>query len=469
MKTKRGLFERLAPLIVVALGIGGFVAMGSRRSTKPPVRERPPIPLVEVVAAELHDRGLDFDVDGVAVPYRELLLTAKVAGTIDVKDDECKAGRFVKKGTLLLEIDPRDYRLEVERLKRQLKEAEGNIREVDVELANNKQLALLASDELELRRKELDRIIRLFNRNVGTDSEVDTAKRNELAARNSRLTLTNQERLLSAKRDRLEDAKALVQTQLEKAELDLERTRIVAPTDGVIVMDHVESGTYVQPGTTLVTLEDTRAVEVRCNLRMEELDWLWRQQDALNVRTDMDPVQVDYKFPETDVTVIYELGGRRFTWKGKLSRYDGVGLDQRTRTVPCRVFVENPGAVRLEGSDGLTSESPTVAGPPALVRGMFVTVQIHAHPQAMLLRLPERAIRPGNEIWLVRKGKLDRGHVHVARVTPEGVLIDAARSDLSPGEQVVVTPLSATPKADGLGYVEEGHPVRIKAKPKTQL
>ncbi len=469
MKTKRGLFERLAPLIVIALGVGGFVALGSRPSTKPKGQDKDPMPLVEVVAAEPHDRGLEFDVDGVAVPYRELLLTAKVAGAIDLKADDCKAGRFVKKGTLLLEIDPRDYRLEVEQLKRQLKEAEGNIREVDVELINTQELAKLVSEELELRRKELDRVVRLFNRGVGTDSEVDSSKRNELAARNSQRTLNNQKDLLTAKRDRLEDAKALVQTQLEKAQLDLERTRIVAPTDGVIVMDHVESGTYVQPGTTLVTLEDTKAVEVRCNLRMEELDWLWRQQDALAVRADMDPVQVDYKFPETDVTVIYELGGRRYTWKGKLSRYDGVGLDERTRTVPCRVFVEHPRAVGLEGSDGLTSESPTVAGPPALVRGMFVTVQIHAHPNAMLLRLPERAIRPGNEIWLVRNGKLDRGHVHVARVTPGGVLIDAARSDLSPGDQVVVTPLSATPKADGFGYIEEGQPVHIKSNPKTQL
>ena len=427
------------------------------------------MPLVEVVATQRHDQGLDFEVDGVAVPYRELLLTSKVAGSIEFKADHCKAGQFIKKDTLLMEIDPRDYRFEVERLQRELKQAQGNIREVDVELANTKELLKLAGDELELRHKELDRVVRLFNRNVGTDSEVDTAKRNELSARNSRLTLTNQERLLTAKRDRLEDAKALVQTQLDKALLDLERTRIVAPTDGVIVMDHVEAGTYVQPGTTLVTLEDTSAVEVRCNLRMEELDWLWRQQDPLQVNADMDPVRVDYKFPATDATVIYELGGQRYTWSGRLSRYDGVGLDERTRTVPCRVFVENPRAVGLEGSEGLAAESPTITGPPALVRGMFVTVRIHAHPQATLLRLPERAIRPGNEVWLVRDGKLDRSRVQVARVTSEGVLIDAARSDLSAGDQVVVTPMTATPKADGLGYIEEGRPVRMKFKPKPQL
>ncbi len=438
---------------------------------KPKAQDKTAMPLVEVVAAKRHEQGLDFEVDGVAVPHRELLLTAKVAGSIEFKADNCKAGRFVKAGTRLMEIDPQDYSLEVKRLGRELKQAEGNIRELDVERDNTRELLKLAAKEMELRQKELDRVVRLFDRSVGTDSEVDTAKRNELSARNNWTTLANQEKLLAAKRDRLEDAKALVQTQLEKAQLDLRRTGITAPADGVIVMDHVEAGTYVQPGTTLVTLEDTSAVEVRCNLRMEELNWLWRQQDAMHVAADADPVQADYQFPETEATVIYELGGRRFTWKGRLSRYDGVGLDERTRTVPCRVFVKEPRAVGLEGSEGLAAESPTIAGPPALVRGMFVTVQIHARPHAELLELPERAIRPGNEVWRVVNGKLNRCRVHVARVLPEGVVIDAARSDLSAGDQVVVTPLSDTPRADGLGYIEEGRPVRLKtkAKPKTQL
>ncbi len=234
-------------------------------------------------------------------------------------------------------------------------------------------------------------------------------------------------------------------------------------------MDHVEAGTYVQPGTTLVTLEDTSAVEVRLNLRMDELNWLWRQQSPLHVKSHPDPVSGNYQFPETKTTVVYELGGRRFTWNGLLSRFDGVGLDERTRTVPCRVFIENPRAVGLEGSEGLVSDSPNITGPPALVRGMFVTVKIHAQPHANLLSLPERAIRPGNEVWIVRDGKLDRCQVQVARVTPLGVLIDADRSDLAAGDLVVTTPMAATPKADGLGYIEEGKPVRVKSRPTPQL
>lgn len=452
----------LLPLLIILLGVGGFMAMGGRPAVEPEKDKDAALPLVRVVTTEIHQDGLNFEVDGVAVPFRELLLTAKISGAIENKAGNCKAGRFVKKGTLLMEIDPRDYDFEVERLTKELRQAEGNLKELDVELANTQDLLKLAMDEVELRGREVARIERLVGRSVGSDSEIDVARRNEIQSRNSELTLKNQARLLTARRERLEHAMSLVGTQLKKAELDLSRTKIVAPTDGVIVMDHVESGTYVQPGTTLVTLEDTSAVEVRCNLRMEELNWLWRQHDPLQVNTVPDSIQQNYQFPTTDVTVVYGLEGREFTWRGQLARFDGVGLDENTRTVPCRALVSKPREVRLSGSEGLTSTSPSVAGPPALVRGMFVTVRVHAKPQAKLLRLPEKAVRPGNEVWVVRDGKLDRCRIHVARVTGEGVLIDASRSDLEEGDQVVTTPMTATPQADGFGYTEEGMPVRIQ-------
>lgn len=462
MKNPFGSLNRLLPLIIILVGIGGFVAMGRRPPVEPKDDKTDALPLVQVVTTELHQTGLNFEVDGVAVPYRELLLTAKVSGAIENKAENCKAGRFVKKNTPLMEIDPQDYKLEVERLTMELRQAEVNLKELDVELSNTMDLIKLASDEVALRQREVARVAKLVDRRVGSDSEIDSAQRNEIQARNNELTLKNQSRLLTARRERLIHAKGLVQTQLNKANLDLQRTKILAPTDGVVVMDHVEAGTYVQPGTTLVTLEDTSAVEVRCNLRMEELNWLWRQQDPMHVHAVQDSIQQNYQFPTTDVTVVYALEGREFTWQGELSRFDGVGLDERTRTVPCRVFVDKPRQVRLSGSDGLTSDSPLIAGPPALVRGMFVTVRVHARPHAKLLRLPEKAIRPGNEVWVVRDGKLDRCRIHVARVTDAGVLIDASRSDLEVGDQVVTTPMTATPNANGLGYVEEGMPVRVQ-------
>ncbi|MCA9070633.1 MAG: hypothetical protein KDA84_17000, partial [Planctomycetaceae bacterium] len=152
MNTLYGSFKLLLPLLIILAGVGGFMAMGGRPPVEPEEAKGETLPLVQVVSAELHQSGLNFEVDGVAVPYRELLLTAKVSGAIENKAENCKAGRFVKKGTLLMEIDPQDFKLEVERLTMELRQAEVSLKELDVEISNTQDLLKLAADDVELRQ-----------------------------------------------------------------------------------------------------------------------------------------------------------------------------------------------------------------------------------------------------------------------------------------------------------------------------
>ena len=85
-----------------------------------------------------------------------------------------------------------------------------------------------------------------------------------------------------------------------------------------------------------------------------------------------------------------------------------------------------------------------MTGPPALVRGMFVTVKIHAQPQAQLVRIPEKAVRPGKRVWIVRRveerKQLAMLEVHVVRVADEAAIVLAG--DLEPGDRVMVTNLA---------------------------
>ena len=163
----------------------------------------------------------------------------------------------------------------------------------------------------------------------------------------------------------------------------------------MIVTESVEADSYVQKGTPLVVIEDTAAVEVKCNLRMDELYWIWNQTDQ-RPTTGADTTRADYQIPNTDVNVLYRLGNREYQWKGKLWRYDGIGLDERTRTVPCRVLVEAPRDVQLLDAD---AASESMIGPPALVRGMFVALEILAKPRIPLLQVPEEAVQPGSTVW----------------------------------------------------------------------
>jgi RND family efflux transporter MFP subunit len=419
----RDLLRIAVPIGILAAGVAGMVILMRQREAPARVVEEELPPLVETSPAEPHDRGLDLEVDGVVVPYRQVELAAEVDGRIAEKADACRAGKVVEHGTLLLRIDPRDYQLEVDRLA--------------VEAGNTDALIKLAEKQLDLQEKSYQRQQNLHQNRVASDSELDQAMQTRLQAENALLTLRSQLRVL--------------EEQKKKADLDLARTEIRCPddTDGVIVSDLVEKDDYVRKGSPLVTIEDTSKVEVKCSLRVDELYWLWSQSGLGPGETRDASLRLDYQIPRAPVTVVYRLAGRDYEWQGELSRYEGTGLDESTRTVPCRVVVANPRDVRVAGADVRGAPS---AGPPALLRGMFVTIRIHAEPQADLLQIPEAAVRPGNRVWVVRDGKLAALGVRTVRVAgPVAILL---AGDLSAGDRVVVTPLASP---------EDGMAVREKA------
>ena len=157
--------------------------------------------------------------------------------------------------------------------------------------------------------------------------------------------------------------------------------------------------------------------------------------------------------------MLYELNGRsdvKFAWRGMLSRFDGIGWNEQTRTAACRVYVDNPRAVETIGQ-------PASAAPPALVRGMYVSVLLHATPSTTLLRIPERAVRPGNSAWLVHEGRLEVKRSlqlieFIERKNRSGEdesfwLVDGSASHLAAGQRVVVTPLVVA--RDGMSVTEQ--------------
>jgi RND family efflux transporter MFP subunit len=267
---------------------------------------------------------------------------------------------------------------------------------------------------------------------VASDAEIDQGRRSVMAAENTLMTL---------------------RSQLERANLDLSRTQIAAPIDGVVVSDSVEEGDFVRRGTALVTIEDTASVEVKCSLQTDELYWLWNQAASNDRALANKSLQPDYEIPNAPAKVIYRLAGRGYQWSGELARYEGIGLDETTRTVPCRVVVESPRqrVVRLSGSEVAPDQA---TGPPALVRGMYVTVRIEADPRAKLLDIPEEAVRPGNKVWVCRDGTLAIVDVDVVQVTDEVAIIRPGQ--LRGGEKVVVSLLAA---------VEPGMAIREQSDP----
>ena len=448
-------------LLILAAGGIGFWWLVDKPEQAASATPPPPAPLVNVAEVESHDGGLDISVDGVVVPFREIEVAAEVAGKIVFKDEACNGGRFVKKGTLLIQIDPRDYELEIQRLENEYDQAEANLQELAVQISNTSELLKLAEDQVEIEVKEVARLAGLVDTGVITDSALDRAKQVELTARNAMVQANNELQLLKTRQKRLQSAKQLVATQQERAQLDLERTKIFAAVDGVVVQDLIEENSFVQKGTPLFTIEDTSAMEVKCRLRMDELHWLWRQRTS-RPSAQSDVVEGDYQIPRTPVTIGFQIAGDeqvRYEWSGVLARYEGIGLDETTRTVPCRVVVSEPRQVKLVGDD-------RASRPPALVRGMFVSVTLHLDHPGTLVFVPERAVRPGKAVWVIR----DERVVNVAlrkildrkeRMDDQGarheyLLVEAVGDSLQRGDRVIVPPY---------GTLRDGDKVRVSEMP----
>ncbi len=465
------------PVIILLTGVVGLVVLFQLK--KDEQTSQPPgagVPEVKLATVSRHEGPLDIHVDGQAIPYQEITLSAEVAGRVVKKAPEARAGRFAKQGTVLLQIDDRDYLLAVKQLENQLQQADVSVQELDEEIAGALRLVELANEQLELARDDYNRQMDLFRRNVSSKTERDQARRDVIDAENAVTTVRNQFSLLKTRRSRLEQAQTLTQLKLEKTGYDLERTTIVAPVDGVIVSDFVERGDYVTMGTPLLTIEDTTAVEVKCNLRMDELYWVWDQVAAGTAGALPKQSGEDYQIPRTPATVIYHLEGRDYCWDGELWRIEGVGLDERTRTVPCRVIVNKPRQVwSNQGHD----RSPARGGPPALVRGMYVDVVLHVTPTSLLLRVPEMAIRPGGQVWVARPIQpedvrdengdsvsathlLKFANVDVVEVDGDATVVRAEAQDLAEGGSVIVSPLAIPASTD------DGKPPRVlvREKPK---
>jgi RND family efflux transporter MFP subunit len=419
----------IAPAFIVALALGVVVLAYVVRRPPPEVERVDMTPVVITEGVASAPSSFDILTNGTVVPKREIIGTAEVAGKIIRKSDVCDAGRFVKQGDLLVEIDPSKYELQLQQLENELRQVEIDHLELTIDQEKNTNLISLGEEDLAIAQRELDRFQKLVIQKSASESQRDAQSTKVMQSKNALQQLVSQRSILKQRHEKLDAQRKVTQTKMDLARLDLARTKIAAPIDGFITEDPVETSAYVQPGTQLFKIEDRSAVEVRCNLKVEDLYWLTASVSP--DPTEGAAAQSLYRAPQVPAIVEYEVAGRTYRWKDCfLARYEGTGLNEKTRTIPCRVEVPNP------------DRGQKATDLPPLVRGMFVNVRLLASPRERLIQIPYSALRPNNEVWVARGDTLEIQQVRVAKMLGDGVLLHADDSGIQAGEDVVTSPLS---------------------------
>lgn len=449
----------------VILGTAGLAAWGLTLLREAPTKRDQAKAdfIVEAKPIVRYTGMIDMELTGLVVPFREIQISAQASGRVIKKAEEFEAGKYVSDSTTLLQIDPTDYELEITRLEADLAATNSSIEELEVELEGARQLMKIAEEDSEVQLAEFER---KRNSSGFSRSEIDQARRAVLAAETTVTNQANRADLLEKSRERLLSTRKLKQAQLEKAQIERSRCLVQAPCDGVVVNEDVELGSYVSVGTQLLTFEDTSKAEISCNLRPDQLEWLWNHTvDA----TSETRVNSPYRVPQVAVRIFHDTEQGQVEWTGRLDRYDGIGVDEQTKTIPCIITVDNPIA-------------PSPTGPRALVRGMFVNLKIELPTEPLqeknryYAKIPSQGLRAGNFVWIVRNNQLVKQVVKVvdtiANTTDttsedsenRAIIIELAGEGIQDTDRVVTTPVGDVPDDRDLLVLAPGETVDAQGK-----
>ena len=236
----------------------GCSASEDKKETKKKREFSVPVQIGKVVYKIVEDQVRTI---GVMLEEKRVVIPSEIEGkVINIFSEE---GMKVKAEDILARIDPTDYQLEVERLQHVLDSAAK-----DLEMAKSgarpevrKQLEAkenAAKSSLDLALKNQSRIKALVEDGVMAQSTLDTAMDEVNRSKEElRASQANREAGLQAREEDIEQYIAQiegVQKQYDQAMLNLEKTVIRAPFDGVIIKKKIDQGEFAESKTPIVEM-----------------------------------------------------------------------------------------------------------------------------------------------------------------------------------------------------------------------
>lgn len=341
----------LACLVIVVVTTGALVLIFSTEPTAERVgATKRTAMLVDVVEAERGDFRPLIRAMGTVKAEKEIMLSPRVSGEILSISEAFTPGGDVRKGDLLLEIDPADFEAV-------LMERRSALRQAMAELEIEKGRQDVAKQDYEL-----------LGESLSSDKEA----------------LVLREPQLNTALARVEAARAA----LRRAELDLERTTIRAPFDAHILTREANVGSLVSPGDVLGRLVGIETYWIEAAVPVATLPWI--------------------AFPgEGENGVSSARIRNRSAWPEEIYREGTVhqligSLEEQTRLARLLVDVPDPLA------------RGAASGKPPLILGSYVQTQIEGRLIGDVVRLERDYLRQNETVWVKKEGVLEIRNVNIA-------------------------------------------------------
>lgn len=421
------IFSRLRPrrwqiLVPLVIGIAILMLLVSGQKTPeqaPPGERARAVRVIAAPVANAVPRATGF---GNVAPVRTWQGMAEVSGKVVEVHPRLHEGVILPAGTVLLRIDPTDYRLVIARAEAEIQATAAQLEELDLQQANLEASLVIEREALALSNKELQRKRELVSKNTVSRSSVDQEARAALSQQQRVQDLANSVNLLPASRKLLEAQLARYQAQLQEGERDLERTTVTLPFDARLAEVHIEQAQPVQVGTLMVVADGIDAAEIEARAPIARLKPLVPHLDKRSREG----------LPGIDLEEVFGWSARVYTqgfdsvWEARVDRTSPT-LDPKTRTLGVLVTVANPYKDAIPGIK------------PPLFNGLFVAVEISGRALMDAVVVPRLALHEGRLYVAGKDNRLAIREVEVRLLQPDFAVIG---SGLEAGERVVVSDLS---------------------------
>ena len=391
--------------IGVPVAIIAFAAAtaGYLRATKPEIKSELPqerVWPVETLQTHVGAVQPDWTLYGQVLAGREVELRPLVAGRIVDVGAQYRDGGVVKKGDLLVQVDPFDYRSFLDEAEAQRVEARARRREIDADYEGARNLLVHDEGQAALRRRDVQRREKLRGSGAGSVKALDDAK---MSLSENEQRIVDRRRAIETGQARLGQQDAIIdrlEVAVRRAARDLENARLTAPFDGFLVDADAELGKRLGVGDRVARLIDARRLEVRFHIGNAQFSQL----------------QSGAGFKGRTVQVY---------WQGR----DGA--------TPLKAVIERENS-EIDTASGGVDLIARLAGlgvGSALRPGAFVRIVMPGRSYENVVRLPEAALHHKDTVYLIEEDRLKPVKVSfIARVDSD-VLV---RGGLING-QIVVT------------------------------
>ena len=368
--------KKIIPAVIfVGLLLVAFVIMSNPPEVPQRNEFKGPQIAVEVIDIAARDYPIMLESYGTIQPRTRTMLVAQVTGQIVSVNPNVRDGGFFERGDVLVSIDERDYLADV--------------RIAEAALADAQQALSEAEARTNQAREDWARL-----GNTGTAPD------------------------LVLRIPQLEAAKARVrsaESALQKAQLDLERTKIKAPFAGRVLRKFVDLGQVVSMNSQVAEIYATDVVEIRLPLRNRDLPFI----DLPEARRYTGTVEN----VGTPVEIRSDLAGTA-TWQAELVRTEGA-IDETARQLHVIAQIEDP-----YGSAG-RNRSP-------LKIGQYVTAELHGNTLTGVIVIPNNTIYQGTYVYVVEDGILRRRDIDVVWQNDDEAIVGGG---LMAGDKLVTTAL----------------------------